>query len=550
MLHDERLHAAIYEEMPAVCMLLDSGLHIRTINRFGCEQLGYTFDELVGHSVQLLCRSEERDSYLDKLHSCIDENNGLKRFESMRLRKDGSNYWVRDTVRVISREDGEPQVLIISEDITETRYLIDELERQGAIDALTGLYNRRQFDRYLEQSILSAQVSGCAHVLCFIDLDQFKVVNDSCGHLAGDELLRQIAKLLQQQIRGSDILARLGGDEFGLILDSCSVREAESVCEKILTSLSLHRFTWEDEIFSLGASIGLLSIDETSRNASDLLRHADTACYLAKDKGRNCIKRYDEQDAETQNRGKLMKWLSRLHAAFEHDRFELYRQRIQPLRGEAEATDYYELLVRMRDENDLLISPGSFIPTAEYYGLSGKLDLWVTQEALRILSIRNSDEHKDTVYFVNLSGVTLGDTAFIDQTSTLLEQRCNARHKLCFEITETAAIQNLSSAIQFIHHFRALGCMFALDDFGSGFSSFAYLKALPVDYIKIDGDFVRNIINDPMQLAIVQAIHLIADVSDKKTIAEHVEDISVVNVLRGLGIDFAQGYYFDRPGAL
>lgn len=547
---DERRDAAIFEEMPAVCMLLDSGLRIRKINRFGCEQLGYALDELVGQSVQLLCSAAERDIYLGKLRGCIAGNMGLKRFESMRLRKDGSRCWVRDTVRVVVPDDAETQILIVSEDITETRYLINELERQGSIDALTGLYSRRQFDRYLEQAMLSAKVGGNPHVLCFIDLDQFKVVNDSCGHLAGDELLRQIANLLKKQIRGSDILARLGGDEFGLILDSCSIIEAESVCNKILAALGQHRFNWANEMFSLGASIGLLTIDDSSENASDLLRHADTACYLAKDNGRNCIKRYDEQDADTQQRGKLMKWLSRLHAAFEHDRFELYNQRIQPLRGESDPAAYYELLIRMRDENGELISPGDFIPAAEYYGLSGKIDQWVTREALRILASRNNSDGKEIVYFVNLSGVTLGDAAFIEQTSALLERQSSANYKLCFEITETAAIQNLNSAIQFIEHFRALGCLFALDDFGSGFSSFAYLKALPVDFIKIDGEFVRNIINDPMQLAIVQAIHLVADVSDKKTIAEHVEEASVVNVLRGLGIDFAQGYHFDKPSPL
>jgi diguanylate cyclase (GGDEF)-like protein/PAS domain S-box-containing protein len=549
---DERLDAAIYDEIPALCILLDSRLRIRKLNRFGCEQLGYQLDQLVGQPVHLLCSADERELYLEKLRSCLAENNGLKRLESRRLRKDGSRYWVRDTVRVISPATGELQILIVSEDITETRYLIIELERQGSIDALTGLYNRRRFDRHLEQAILSAKVEAeaNAHVLCFIDLDQFKVVNDACGHLAGDELLRQIAHLLQQQIRGKDILARLGGDEFGLILDSCSVLEAESVCRKLLSSLARYRFTWADEVFTLGASIGLLRIDGASTNASDLLRYADTACYLAKDKGRNCIKVYDTQDAETQKRGTLMKWLSRLHAALDHDRFELYQQRIQPLRGEPESTTYDELLIRMRGENDELISPGAFIPAAEYYGLSGKIDRWVTREALRTLTARDTGDGTETVYFVNLSGLTLGDAEFIEQISTLLDGKPALRHKLCFEITETAAIQNLASAIQFIDHFRALGCMFALDDFGSGFSSFAYLKALPVDFIKIDGEFVRNIINEPMQLAIVQAIRLVADVSSTRTIAEHVEDAAVLNVLRGLSIDFGQGYYFDKPRPL
>lgn len=547
---DERLDAAIYDEIPAACLLLDFRLRIRRINRFGSEQLGYTPDELVNQPVQLLCSPGERAFYQEKLRSCIAENDGVRWFESMRLRKDGSRYWVRDTVRVIAQGVDEPLVLIISQDITETRYLISELERQATIDVLTGLDNRRKFDRHLEQAILSATVDGLRHVLCFIDLDRFKVVNDTCGHLAGDELLRQIARLLQQQIRANDNLARLGGDEFGLILDSCSVHEAKSVCKKILGALAAHRFTRGGELFTLSASIGVLPVDGMSTNASDLLRHADTACYLAKDKGRNCIKVYDERDAETQQRGRMMKWLSRLHAAFDDDRFELHQQRLQPLRDGEDTTAYYELLIRMRDEDGELVYPGDFIPTAEYYGLSGKIDRWVILEALRHLTTRDAGEETDIMYFVNLSGLTLGDAEFIQQISALLAKQRDSGYKICFEITETAAIQNLSSAIEFIEHFQALGCLFALDDFGSGFSSFAYLKELPVDFIKIDGEFIRNIINEPMQFAIVQAIKLVADASGKKTIAEHVEDKSAVNVLRGLGIDFAQGYYFDKPTPL
>jgi diguanylate cyclase (GGDEF)-like protein/PAS domain S-box-containing protein len=547
---NKRLDKAFYDELPAICILLDTNLCVYKINRFGCEQLGYSLDELIGKPVHYLCSADERELYIEKLHNCIAGSDDLHRIELIRVRKDGSRYWVRDTIRVIALDGSNPQILIVSEDITETRYLIDELERQVSIDVLTGLYNRRRFDRHLEQAILSAKIESTTHVLGFIDLDQFKVVNDACGHLAGDELLRQIAHLLQQQIRGNDILARLGGDEFGLILDSCSISEAESVCNKIRTALSQHRFTWDKEIFTLGASIGLQTINSNSTTASDALRHADTACYMAKDKGRNCIKIYDELDSETQNRGKQMKVLSQLHTAFEHDRFVLFQQSIRPLRDESASTAFYELLIRMQNENGELVAPGSFIPAAEYYGLSSKIDRWVTIEALRNLANMTPEQGTDIVYFVNLSGLTLGDTEFIEEVSKMLEEQHHPRCKLCFEITETAAIQNFSTAIKFIEHFRARNCMFALDDFGSGFSSFAYLKTLPVDFIKIDGEFVKNIIHEPIQLAIVQAIHQVADVSGKKTIAEHVEDEHVLNVLRGLGIDYGQGYYFDHPSPL
>ena len=546
--------AALYEELPALCLMVDETFRIRKINRFGCEQLGYKNGDLVGQlAAEVLCVPSEREFFVEKLQTCLLENSGLHRFEIMHVRKDGSQYWVRNTVRVIFTQDLHPLILIVSEDITETRYLIHELERQSAIDTLTGLCSRRRFDRELEQVSLSANMKSEEHALCFIDLDQFKVVNDSCGHQAGDELLRNIASLLKNTIRSNDVLARLGGDEFGLILNCCSINEAKTICEKILMLLAKQRFTWEGEVFTVGASIGLLAIDKNSGNATELLRQADSACYIAKDRGRNCVQIYRPDDVETKNRGQLMRWFSRLHWAFENNRFVLYMQKIDAINPGSESIKYYELLVRMRDYDDNLIMPGAFIPATEYYGLACKLDRWVARTALNnALQIEQEKANENEpleqrIYFINLSGLTLGDREFIEEVTLLVNQCMTFNFNICFEITETAAIQNISSAIDFIKHFNKLGCLFALDDFGSGFSSFSYLKSLPVDFIKIDGEFIKNVCNGPTEVAVIKAIRDVADAFGKKTIAEYVENEAILAELVKLDIDYIQGFYIEKP---
>ncbi len=544
--HEEiQRYRHLYEELPAVCMILDHDLIIREINRFGCKQLGYQHDELLGKSLTSLCLPEDRDFLDQKLHDCLSELGESWRWECIRLRKDGSNFWVRDTVRVVD-SDGDRYVLISSEDITETRYLINELEQQSNVDSLTGLLTRRKFDRHLEELLLSMQSERDTHVLYYIDLDQFKVVNDSCGHLCGDELLRQVGHLLRMQIRSKDILSRLGGDEFGLILVSCSQNEALQIGEKILHAFSQFHFSWDDLFFTLGASIGGVIIDGPYCNSESLMKQADTACYIAKEKGRNRIQMYDCNDMAIEMRGGLQRWVNQLHNALETGRFALYQQQIIPLSSSAQSTcQHYEILLRLLDNKDQMILPGAFIPAAEYYNLSPRIDRWVTRE---VVSRHVQSAHKHPViYFINLSGLTLGDDGFIQEISSLLEGVISYKLRFCFEITETAAIRNLTAASSFMEKFRNLGCEFALDDFGSGFSSFGYLKTLPVDYIKIDGSFVTNIIEEPLDLAVVRAINEVAGVFGKRTIAECVESGEVQNVLKGLGIDYVQGYHIGRP---
>jgi diguanylate cyclase (GGDEF)-like protein/PAS domain S-box-containing protein len=538
----------LYEELPAVCLILDQDLVIRDINRYGCEQLGYQQGELHGKTLSSLSLPEDRDFLEQKLHDCLSRSGGTWRWECLRKRKDGCRFWVRDTVRVVDSDWGR-HILISSEDITETRYLINELEQQSAVDSLTGLLTRRKFDRYLEEILLSLQSERDTHGLFYIDLDQFKLVNDTCGHLCGDELLRQVGQLLRKQIRSKDILSRLGGDEFGLILVSCSQNEALQIGEKILHAFSQFHFSWEDQIFTLGASIGGVIIDGPYYNSETLMKQADTACYIAKEKGRNRIQMYDSNDISVEVRGGLQRWVNQLNNAFETGRFTLYQQQIRPLSPAAESTcRHCEILLRLRDDGGQMILPGAFIPAAEYYNLSPRIDRWVTREVVALHA--RSDHKHPVIYFINLSGLTLGDDTFIQEISSLLEDVISYKFRICFEITETAAIRNLTAAISFMDKFRDLGCEFALDDFGSGFSSFGYLKTLPVDFIKIDGSFVTNIIEEPADLAVVRAINEVAGVFGKRTIAECVESGAVQNVLKGLGIDYVQGYHIGRPKRL
>ncbi|MBT3206182.1 MAG: EAL domain-containing protein [Gammaproteobacteria bacterium] len=533
----------LYHQLPAISLLIDEDLNIVSINHYGSSQLGFDHTELLGQSVTTLYAEEDLTFVTRNLNLILQgQTHKSNRWECTRVRKDKSHFWVRDTAKRVEGEN--KQVLLVSEDITETRYLINELEKQAATDPLTGLYNRNKFERHLEQAILSAQTSQKKHALCFIDLDQFKVVNDVCGHIAGDELLRQISKLILSGIRNNDIFARIGGDEFGLLLQNCSLNEAQEILKKILNKLLQHHFSWDKEIFTIGASIGLVAITATETNAEECLKMADSACYIAKEKGRKNIQIYNPDDSEMLKRDHMQKFASRLNHAFENDRFVLYQQKVFPLTSN-DQKQHFEILVRMLDEQNNIIPPNAFIPAAEYYGLSTKLDLWVTENTLKYFC--NLQQKFNTVCNINLSGKTLGSKEFIEKATLLLKQYQIPDFTVCFEITETAAISNMAQAVDFINHFKAMDCLFALDDFGSGFSSLAYLKTLPVDFLKIDGHFVKNIIQDSMDLALVRAIHQVADIFGIETIAEFVETREVNTVLKGLGIDYGQGYYLHRP---
>lgn len=416
-------------------------------------------------------------------------------------------------------------------------------------DPLTGLANRNEFESRLQQALRTAG-DGTRHSLLYIDLDQFKIINDTCGHSAGDELLRQLAVVLRGPIRDADTLARLGGDEFGVLLTYCVLEQALQVAERILHIVKDFRYVWQDKTFSIGASIGLVMIDDRSQTLSDVLRMADMACYAAKDKGRNRVHVYRADDSELLQRHGEMQWVARLNQALEQDRFELFCQSIVPLANHGDM--HCEFLLRLRDDNGQRILPGAFIPAAERYNLMPSLDRWVVRHALAFLAqCRSSMPNAGMqTFFINLSGATVSD----DQFAAYVTEQIHFYHLppalIGFEITETAVIANLSSAMNFIEHVKRLGCRIALDDFGAGLSSFSYLKTIRADYLKIDGGFIKDMLDDPMDHAIVEAVNQIGHVAGLGTIAEFVESEAIKQRLAEIGVDYAQGYAIQRPSPL
>jgi Amt family ammonium transporter len=412
-------------------------------------------------------------------------------------------------------------------------------------DALTGLVNRREFEDVLAQALSTSRQSELVHVLCYLDLDQFKVVNDTCGHVAGDELLRQLGDIMHGNIRQGDILGRLGGDEFGLLFLNCPASKALNVLEKIRASMRGFRFVWSDKSFSIGISIGLVEINSSTESLTAALSAADAACYVAKETGRNRIHVYQPDDQELLRRRSEMQWVTRIQRAIEKDSFRL---RYQPIVSTASNSVYgYEMLLDMIDVDGEVIPPGSFLPAAERYSLMTHIDRWVVANALAWIQERIAAGDEFEFCSINLSGDNLGSPGFLEYVIEQLQRFSLPNHRICFEITETAAISNINQARRFISELKRLGCLFALDDFGSGMSSFAYLKNLPVDYLKIDGNFIRDIVADKVDRAMVESINQVGHVMQIKTIAEFVEDQDILDVLKGIGIDYAQGYYIQQP---
>lgn len=419
-------------------------------------------------------------------------------------------------------------------------------------DSLTGLPNRHQFEQRLGIALASAHEWKKRHALLYIDLDQFKVVNDTCGHMAGDQLLKQLAETMRAKVRDSDTLARLGGDEFGLLLEGCPLGRAEELAGQMLQTINDFRMPWSGRLLTVGASIGVAPITALDLRVDDVLRNADIACYLAKEHGRNRFQVYTEDDQDLQRRRGEMQWVARLRWALENDRFVLHRQNIVPLQTGPSSGERWELLIRLRDEDDRLASPTSFLPAAERFGLAPAIDRWVVNHLLESFASRRlpSSAMQDQRFFINLSGLTLTDDSFYDFLREAIQRSGMPPWMLCFEITETAAIGNLDRSVRFMEGIRAEGCAFALDDFGAGLSSFTYLKALPIDYLKIDGAFVRDITTDELDCAIVESVNRVGHVVGLKTIAEFVETDQIAQRLQEIGIDYAQGFELHRPEAL
>ncbi|AIR91684.1 EAL domain-containing protein [Pseudomonas cremoricolorata] len=463
-------------------------------------------------------------------------------------RLDGSSVSVNLVGSPIIADAQVSGIVLVLHDMTQERQYIANLSWQATHDALTGLANRREFEYRLEQ-ILNAQVRhNGRHSLMFLDLDQFKLVNDTSGHAAGDELLRHICAVLQAGLRDGDTLARLGGDEFGILLENCPAEHAERIAEQLRQAVQSLQFVWKGRAFQTTISIGLVHLTALPGTLEASLRAADMACYMAKEKGRNRVHVYHADDTELSLRFGEMAWIQRLHVALEENRFILHAQEIAPLKAD-DGPGHIEILLRLRDESGRLILPDSFIPAAERYGLITALDRWVVLNVFKVIQQCMAATPREPLAMcaINLSGSSIGDEQFLDYLQQLFADYHVPPRMICFEITETTAITNLGSAIRFINELKGLGCRFSLDDFCAGMSSFAYLKHLPVDFLKIDGSFVKDMLDDPINRAMVEVINHIGHVMGKRTIAEFVETPLIEQALQDIGVDYAQGYVIERP---
>jgi diguanylate cyclase (GGDEF)-like protein len=445
------------------------------------------------------------------------------------------------TQRMVNRVDRAEREI---KDLKLQQEYATKLAHHASHDPLTDLVNRPEFENRVGRALRSASTQGQQHVVMYLDLDQFKIVNDTCGHAAGDQLLRQVGALLKQQLRDRDTLARLGGDEFGVMLENCPFQEAIRIADQLRQCITDFRFVSEDRPFTIGASIGVVQVADGTMSLTDVLSAADSACYMAKEKGRNRVQIYRPHDSDVSQRRGEMQWVPRLQAALEKDRFVLYEQEIVPLDSGTLRNRLSELLVRMLDEHGAVVPPMAFIPAAERYSMMTTIDAWVAQHAFAKIS--SLGPHCGT-YAINISGGSLGDERFLDFVREQFKRSSMPPHTICFEITETAAVANFDKAARFFGEMKALGCLFSLDDFGAGMSSFGYLKQLPVDFIKIDGSFVKNLEDDPVDLATVRAINDLGHVMGKKTIGEFVERESGLTALREIGVDFAQGNWIAPP---
>ena len=474
---------------------------------------------------------------------------GASEHSKLIQRLDGSTVSVTLVGAPIRHAGKVSGAVLVLHDMTQERQYIANLSWQATHDALTGLANRREFEYRLEQALHNLTRQVGRHALMFLDLDQFKLVNDTCGHAAGDELLRHICALLQSGLRENDTLARLGGDEFGILLENCSPEAAEKIAEGLRQTVQNLHFVWKGRPFVTTVSIGLVHIAQTPTTLEASLRAADMACYMAKEKGRNRVQVYHADDSELSLRFGEMAWVQRLHMALEENRFCLYAQEIAALGPGDHGGGHIEILLRLHDEAGRMILPDSFIPAAERYGLMTSLDRWVVENVFKIIRqcLNESRQGPMAMCAINLSGTTIGDQAFLDFLRKQFAAYSIPPEMICFEITETSAISNLGSAIRFINELKSLGCYFSLDDFCAGMSSFAYLKHLPVDFLKIDGSFVKDMLDDPINRAMVEVINHIGHVMGKRTIAEFVETAQIEQALLEIGVDYAQGYVIERP---
>ncbi|MES1196534.1 MAG: EAL domain-containing protein, partial [Steroidobacter sp.] len=546
--------AVMAEKEKAQVTLQSIGDAVITTNAYGIvEYVNPVGEELTGWSSQEICgrpiseaftivNEASRSTVENPVMVCLRESRVVEaEGQAILINRRGLEVAIEDSAAPIRDRNGSMiGVVMVFHDVSKERRLRRALAYQAYHDALTGLINRREFENRLALALNSAlQDENMRHVLMYLDLDQFKVVNDTCGHQAGDLLLKQITGLLQTRLRSKDVIARLGGDEFGVLLENCCAKQASHIAENLRKAIHEFRFIWNSHAMNVGVSIGYVEINRGSGSIVNLMSAADVACYAAKDSGRNRVHAY--QHNEVPQRHREMHWVSRITRACDENRLELYFQPIVPIGLTNDPRSHFELLVRMRSEDGSLIPPGEFIPAAERYNLMPALDRWVVQRALSTLAHCRSDVAIETPYTIaiNLSGTSLNDDGFLDFLINELQLHDLSPGAVCFEITETAAISNLAKVVHFMRELKSRGCLFSLDDFGSGLSSFMYLKNLPVDYLKIDGQFIQNVTADNIDRSMVIAITQIGQAMGIKTIAERVESVQVMQTLASIGVEYA-----------
>jgi len=533
----------------------DADGNVDYINPVAQDLTGWDMRSARGTSVtelMMIVNEHTRASCENPVVRCLKEGRIITLPEnSVLITKNGEEVPIQDSAAPIRDRIGNIiGSVMVFHDVSKESRLFRQISYQASHDTLTGLINRREFENRLGMSLdVLRDNAEETHALLYVDLDQFKVVNDTFGHTAGDALLRQLSEIIQTQIRSTDVISRLGGDEFGILLERCSQDRAVEVAESIRGEIEGYRFEWQDSFTTVRCSIGVVLVTAENADVAGLMSSADVACYSAKDMGRNQVHFYRDSDASL--RHEEMKWVSKITSAVEEGRFELF---FQPIIGIGEKNGdrrgHYELLLRMRDEKGNLVGPNQFIPAAERYNLMSTLDRWVIHEALSELADRSGDDKAKYTIAINLSGTSLSEDRFLDFVINELKKAKLPAGAICFEITETAAISNLARVVHFMQALKKLGCKFSLDDFGSGLSSFTYLKNLPVDYLKIDGQFISNVADDSVDESMVKAIHEVGNAMGIETIAERVETKQVLDKLGTLGVEFAQGYYIARPASV
>ncbi|MEM7405020.1 MAG: EAL domain-containing protein [Pseudomonadota bacterium] len=547
---------SLYDNNPAMLFTLDAEGTVLSANDFGAQQLGLTSADIVGRPYVDLYFPSSHGVVRRQTGAGLKELGGVRRWEGCKRCQNGVELWVRGHGRWQQEADGRDVFLVVCEDHTEAHRLSEKLRHQARYDALTDLLNRQAFADRVQGLVRRTHEQSHTHVIGYLDLDQFKLVNDTCGHDAGDELLKQMAGLMRTKLRSRDTLARIGGDEFGVLLEHCDLDQAERVAQELIDSVARFSFEWRDERFRIGMSIGIAALDDTVVDAAEAIRRADIACLAAKDSGRNCVQRFIADEPGVSQRAGETRWAGRLNKALESNLFELYCQPLVPVscnrtEGSREPHKHElarcEILLRLVDEPGPPVAPGAFMPVAERFNIAPRIDRWVLENVVGLLAAGGPRVDGIQLCSINLSNQTLGQAEFMTFALDLLGRHEQVAPRLCFEITETTAVRNLAQAQAFIAALRKLGCKFALDDFGSGVATFILLRDLQVDLLKIDGEIVRPVADDPVSYKMVEAINAVGRAMDLVTVAEYVEDAAVLERVREIGIDLVQGFHIAKP---